>query len=29
LRAEYFFTGAREAALAGNFQECNELIEVH
>ena len=29
LRAEHFFSGAREAALARNFQKCNELIEVH
>jgi hypothetical protein len=29
LRAKYFFAGAREAALAGNLQESNKLIEVH
>ena len=29
LRPEDFFSGTREAALAGNFQESYELIKIH
>ncbi len=29
LRTENFFSGAREAALPGDLEECNELIEIH
>src|SRR5271165_1178246 len=29
LRAEYFFSGTREAALPGHFQKCDELIKIH
>jgi hypothetical protein len=29
LRAEDFLSGPGEAALAGNFEECDELIEIH
>ena len=29
LRAEYLFSSTREAALPGNFQERDELIEIH
>jgi hypothetical protein len=29
LRAEDFLSGTRKAALPGDLQECDELIEVH
>ena len=29
LRTENLFSRAREAALSGDFQKCDELIEVH
>jgi hypothetical protein len=29
LRTKNFFTGAREATLPGDFEKCNELIEIH
>jgi hypothetical protein len=29
LRAKNFFSGPGEATLPGNFEKCNELIEIH
>ena len=29
LRTEYFFPGAGKTALPGDFQECDQLVEVH